>query len=172
MGVSLKAIDYGMVAAMALALIAGPGNALADSEATVLLEAHNRYREDVGVPPLAWSPPLAESAQAWAEHLAATNSFAHSAAGGYGENIWKGTAGAYELSDMVDSWGAEKQYFVSDGVFPAVATTGNWRDVGHYTQIIWRQTTEVGCGLASGQGWDVLVCQYTPPGNYIGQPPL
>jgi len=37
--------------------------------------------------------------------------------------------------------------------------------------MIWRQTTQVGCGLASGKGFDVLVCQYNPPGNWMGQSP-
>ena len=53
--------------------------------------------------------------------------------------------------------------------FPDVSTTGNWQDVGHYTQIIWRNTTRIGCGLASNAQRDVLVCRYSPPGNFIGQ---
>lgn len=142
------------------------------SIAAAIATAHNHYREEVGVAPLQWSDTLAASAQAWADHLAATNRFVHSQGEGYGENIWKGTAGAYSVTDMVRAWGDEKQYFIPNGVFPDVSTTGNWADVGHYTQIIWKDTTEVGCGLATGSGWDVLVCQYAPPGNYTGESPL
>jgi hypothetical protein len=152
----------------------GAGIVLADTESmeTPLLEAHNQYRAEVDVPPLAWSDTLAASAQTWADQLAATDTFAHSDADGYGENIWKGTTGAYSLTSMVESWGSEQEYFIPNATFPDVSTTGNWFDVGHYTQIIWRDTTEVGCGLATGHGWDVLVCQYSPPGNYLGQKPF
>ncbi|MBD2107192.1 SCP-like extracellular [Nodosilinea sp. FACHB-13] len=137
-----------------------------------LLEAHNLYRFEVGVPPLEWSESLANSSQAWADRLSSTNTFAHSDGNGYGENLWQGTAGAYSLADMVRSWGDEQEYFIPDAAFPNLSTTGNWTDVGHYTQIVWRDTTEVGCGLATGNGQDVLVCRYSPPGNYQGQKPF
>lgn len=138
---------------------------------TALLSAHNRYRTEVGISPLQWSDTLAASAQSYAETLAASNRFAHSDTDGYGENLWKGTAGAYSMTDMVNSWGEEKAYFIPNAPFPEVSTTDNWQDVGHYTQIIWEATTEVGCGLATGSGWDILVCHYSPPGNFVGQQP-
>jgi hypothetical protein len=41
---------------------------------------------------------------------------------------------------------------------------------GHYTQIIWRNTTEVGCGMATcSNGSEIWVCNYNPPGNYLRQ---
>ena len=130
-----------------------------------ILSAHNSYRAQVGVPPLQWSDSLAASAQVWANHLAATGTFEHS---GAGENLAEGTAGAFSLTQLVDMWGNEEQNF-KEGTFPDVSTTGNWEDVGHYTQVVWRNTTEVGGGMASGQGNDVLVCHYNPPGNVVGQ---
>jgi len=126
-----------------------------------ILDAHNRYRAEVGVPSLQWSDNLAASAQQWADQLAATGTFQHS---GAGENLVQGTAGAFSVTNLVDMWGSEQQYFVY-GTFPHVSNSGNWSDVGHYTQVIWRNTTEVGCGLASGNGNDVLVCHYNPAGN-------
>ncbi len=136
-----------------------------------LLNAHNRYREEVEVPLLSWSPSLAESAHNWATELVADNRFAHSNSE-YGENLWKGTAGRFSPRQMVESWGNEKQYFIANQPFPNVSTTGNWMDVGHYTQIVWEETTEVGCAIATGHGWDVLVCHYSPPGNFMGEQPF
>lgn len=134
-----------------------------------ILTAHNKYRQAVGVPPLQWSNTVASSAQQWANQLAATRRFQHSNNRRYGENLWMGTAGRFTFMQMVNSWGSEKKYFIPNRTFPNVSSSGNWADVGHYTQIIWRNTTQVGCGLASGGGNDYLVCQYSPPGNVIGQ---
>lgn len=174
MGSQLSKWKGWAIALLTAALVSGTGLALADApepaSATTLTEAHNQYRSEVGVPALQGSEPLARSAQAWADQLAATNTFRHSGSR-YGENLWKGTAGAYSLTERVGSWAAEKRNF-RNGTFPNVSTTGNWADVGHYTQMIWKNTTEVGCGLATGNGWDVLVCQYNPPGNVRGQRPF
>lgn len=139
-----------------------------------ILAAHNRYRADLNIPPLEWSDQLASHAQGWAQHLARRGgrSLVHSSNSsrpGEGENLWMGTSGYYSYTQMVDSWGSEKRYF-KGGTFPHVSTTGNWANVGHYTQIIWKNTQKVGCALATAGGYDILVCRYSPPGNYIGQP--
>jgi len=132
-----------------------------------ILATHNAYRIAVGEDPLVWSTELASYAQDWANYLVANNLFEHSY-GLYGENL---AAGPLTDSQLVDLWGAEKQYFKC-GTFPDVSTTGNWRDVGHYTQMIWPDTEECGCGIASSSTYPyskVLVCEYNPPGNFIGQ---
>jgi len=41
--------------------------------------------------------------------------------------------------------------------------------VGHYTQMIWRNTTEVGCAVAERDDRQILVCRYSPPGNVRGE---
>ena len=130
-----------------------------------ILAEHNQYRAEIGVPPLQWSENLAASAKLWANHLAQTGKFEHS---GAGENLAQGTAGAFSVTQLVDMWVNEKNNF-RNGTFPDVSNTGNWADVGHYTQLIWRNTTEVGCGIATGNGNDVLVCHYNPAGNVVGQ---
>jgi hypothetical protein len=141
------------------------------SMAEEILEAHNKYRAEVNVAPLEWSDSLANNAQEWADYLASLggNQLQHSSNSGEGENLWLGTSGAFTYTQMVDMWGTEKQYFVG-GTFPDVSSTGNWFDVGHYTQIVWENTTEVGCAIANAGGNDILVCRYNPPGNYLGQP--
>ncbi|OKH37243.1 hypothetical protein NIES2101_36605 [Calothrix sp. HK-06] len=137
-----------------------------------ILNAHNRYRAEVGVPPLTWSDTLASHAQDWANHLAANRSFEHSQGTGEGENLWKGTSGSFSYTQMVERWGNEKQYFVM-GPSPNFSTTGNFGDVGHYTQMVWRNTTEVGCAIAEGaDGQTTLVCRYISPGNVTGERPF
>ena len=140
-----------------------------------ILEAHNAERRRVGVMPLLWSVRLSADAKTWAEHLARTNSFEHAPEkrGGppQGENLWMGTARAYSPEDMVGGWIEEKAQFKL-GLFPKVTTTGNWQDVGHYTQLIWHSTTEVGCALVANQADDFLVCRYSPAGNWMGQSPF
>ena len=135
-----------------------------------ILATHNRYRSEVSVPPLTWSAELANDAKTWADRLASPGNRAlqHDPNTDDGENLWMGTAGAFTLTQMLDSWGQEKQYFVN-GVFPNVSSTNQWSDVGHYTQIIWSETTQVGCSLSSNRNFDFLVCRYNPPGNFQGQ---
>ncbi|MDE1905456.1 MAG: hypothetical protein KGH75_03280 [Rhodospirillales bacterium] len=130
-----------------------------------LLAAHNQYRASLGLPPLHWSSRLAEKAQSWAEHLAAIGQLVHS---GSGQNLAMASPGSESLTQLVQLWGSEQANF-TDGVFPDISTTGNWMDVGHYSQMVWRATTEVGCGLAEGNGSDFLVCDYDPPGNVMGE---
>lgn len=138
------------------------------------LASHNRERAALGLAPLRWNDQLAEGADRWAEHLASTGEFRHSPndqGPRLGENIWGGTSGRFTPERMIGLWLAEKQYFKS-GVFPANSTSGNSRDVGHYTQIIWRNSTDVGCSLARGRDEDILVCRYATAGNVWGQSPL
>lgn len=50
--------------------------------------------------------------------------------------------------------------------------------VGHYTQMVWADTSEIGCAVtyyttnSSDATWHhfLLVCNYGPGGNYLGLP--
>ena len=157
------------VAMMCLAAQAATAAPFSDAQKSELLVAHNKYRADLREQPLAWSEDLAAGAQVWADHLAQdVLTLQHSGEAGLGENLAMWSAGRASLTKLVDLWGAEKSYFI-EASFPDVSTTGNWRTVGHYTQMIWRNTTEVGCGVARGGGYDFLVCRYSPQGNYMGE---
>jgi hypothetical protein len=87
---------------------------------------------------------------------------------GQGENLWMGTPGAFSIEEMVGSWSAEKAVFVP-GMVPHVSRTGHFSDIGHYTQMIWRTTTRIGCALHRARAADYLICRYSPPGNVVGQ---
>lgn len=135
-----------------------------------IVAAHNKYRAQVGVPPLRWSGRLADGAQQWAEEIAALSEMRHSGTSGVGENlaVWWGSRPS--LSQLIGMWGDEKSEF-HPGRFPNVSVTGNWKSVAHYTQMIWRDTTEVGCGSASNAAKVFFVCWYSPQGNFLGQIP-
>ena len=142
-----------------------------------ILAAHNRYRAAVGVPALQWSDGLAAGAQQWADYLASTRQLQHSdrrrrhpsnGTPGVGENLAADWHGLYTVTQLVSLWGDERRYFVR-GIFPNVSSTGNWEDVAHYTQVVWRNTKQVGCGVARGYGNIVMVCRYSPLGNLDGQ---
>ena len=136
-----------------------------------MLNQHNTYRSALQLPPLTWSPALAKDALAWAQHLAEIDKGQHdmSIRGREGENLWWGTADAYSYTEMVTYWGNERNSF-KYGVFPDIATSKSAM-VGHYTQMVWKNTTTVGCALASSGSTDYLVCRYAVPGNVLGEKP-
>jgi hypothetical protein len=139
-----------------------------------ILAVHNRERSGLGLVPLAWNPALARSARRWADYLAATGRFEHAPenyAAPQGENLWAGSKGYFTPEAMVSAWIREKRFF-RPGRFPDNSTTGRVEDVGHYTQLVWRATTEVGCAEASGTSEDILVCRYAEAGNYRGEQPF
>ncbi len=145
-----------------------PGGSL-DPISARILASHNAERSRLGIAPLAWNPQLAQQARAWAQSLSARRMFHHSRnSGGAGESLWMGTSGAYSPEEMIEAFIEEKRYF-RPGRFPGVSRTGRWSDVGHYTQLIWPATRELGCALVKGRSDDVLVCRYFPAGNVIGQ---
>ncbi len=158
----MKRLAYAALALLTTA--AGP----ADFQARVLAE-HNRARAAVGAPPLAWNNRLSSDAIAWGMTLARERRWEHDGNNDdEGENLWMGTAGAFTVEEMIGSWAGERRDY-RPGVFPNIARPGrSWHDVGHYTQMIWARTTEVGCGLVRGDGSDYLVCRYSPPGNVMG----
>ena len=139
--------------------------------ASRLLAAHNIERDRTGAARLRWSNKLAQDANAWALRLAREGRLEHASGEqrrGSGENLWMGSARKYSAEDMIGGFVNERDKFRA-GIFPQVSRTGNWADVGHYTQLIWPGTQEVGCAVAAGEMNDVLVCRYFPAGNIIGE---
>ncbi len=139
---------------------------------TRVLAMHNRERAAVGAPPLAWDPALAMAAASYGPALAARDRLAHSpreSRPGQRENLAMGSTSYYGVEDLVGFWVEEKRHF-QRGVFPNVSRTGRWADVAHYTQMVWKSTTNVGCALHNGGDRSYLICRYSPPGNADGRP--
>jgi hypothetical protein len=141
-----------------------------DPFAMRMLKAHNAERAAFGAPPLEWSGVLAANAREFAGALARTGRLAHASRTGRGverENINQGMLG-WNVDQMLANWLRERANFVP-GTFPNVSRTGRWDDIGHYSQMIWPTTEEVGCGLVPGSGFQWLVCRYSPGGNRDGE---
>lgn len=148
---------------------------IGEVDSTAIVAAHNRWRTETGVPELTWSESLADVARNWAEQLSSSGCRLQHSGGGYGENIYKVSPvvwsnGHREIQNrsprqIVDGWAAERQDYDYDN------NTCNGI-CGHYTQLVWRDSTEVGCAAAlcpdRSQIW---VCNYAPVGNVDGQKP-
>ncbi|WP_309601951.1 CAP domain-containing protein [Sphingomonas sp.] len=137
-----------------------------------ILAMHNQERAAVGAPPMVWDETLAQSAASYGPTLASLRQLRHSPRDtrpGQRENLAMGSSGHYDYQAMTGFWINEKRHFVP-GQFPNVSRTGNWEDVAHYTQMIWKGTTHVGCALQRGGDLDYLICRYSPPGNADGRP--
>lgn len=166
---TIKTLSAALCVATTALVHPAEASSMSQEQRNELLAAQNRDRAAVGVAPLVWSDRLSASAQVWAGNLAQRGGgMVHSGTTQTGENIAMWTAGRASLTQLVNLWGDERRHFIH-APFPHVSRTGNWRDVGHYTQIVWRNTREVGCALASGGGRDYLVCQYYPQGNMMGE---
>ncbi len=137
-----------------------------------MLDAHNEVRALVDVAPLTWSSSLARSAQGWASTLKKRGCIMeHDAHTKYGENIyvyWTGGASGTSYlktpSFVVGRFASEKTFYNY-----SKNTCRRGEDCGHYTQIVWADTTEVGCGVSMCfDGYiqtEVWVCRYNPAGN-------
>jgi len=129
-------------------LILLAGTAGASSLSHDMLAAHNAVRARVGVPPLAWSARLAARAQDWADHLLARRQFMHRPKSPYGENLFEIDGGTASPAQVVRSWASEsRDYDHSSNRCSGVC--------GHYTQVVWGDTKEVGCAVARGGGREV-----------------
>lgn len=129
------------------------------------LRLHNEERARVGVPPLRWSSKLARYAESWARHLAKSGDFEHRSRSVaiYGENLFRGDV-ASTPGDAARLWMEERALYRGEALEREDLMT-----VGHYTQIIWRDTTHVGFGVAQGPDGLVVVANYSPGGNRSGQ---
>jgi pathogenesis-related protein 1 len=148
------------------------GSDLSSQEVRQVVDMHNRIRADVGVGPVSWSNKLAAYAQRWADRLASTHcALKHRPSSGEwkqlcGENLFMGTVGRYGVVDAVKAWESEKAHYRGQPLHPSDSY-----DIGHYTQMVWRHSKQIGCAKAECLGNLIVVCNYDPPGNVLGQKP-
>ncbi|MEO7916884.1 MAG: CAP domain-containing protein [Dokdonella sp.] len=138
------------------------------------LMAHNAARRQVipaaatPIPPITWSTSLAATAQAYASQCI----WAHSGAAGLGENLAAAAPWSDQHLASAMDWASE----IVDYNYAANSCPPN-AQCGHYTQMAWAATTQVGCGTTNCAvntpfvppqqfpQWTYTVCNYTPPGN-------
>lgn len=143
-----------------------------DAFAIEFVTAHNAARgraeptPDPALPDVTWDDDLAVYAQQWSGNCV----FEHST-GETGENIAVDSR-SVRPTDIVDYWFSE----ISDYNYEKNTCARN-AQCGHYTQIVWRDTAKIGCAktvcsnipdFGAGEFW---VCEYDPPGNWVGERP-
>ncbi|KAL8425129.1 hypothetical protein Efla_006090 [Eimeria flavescens] len=94
--------------------------------------------------------------------------FKHSQGSGFGENLFMSGASDAACASAVGAWYSEIRVF--NGKYPG----GKWTlEAGHFTQLMWSTSTKLGCAKTlQCQGKTIIVCNYGPPGNWVGQPPF
>jgi len=154
--------------------ITNTGSAITTAEAKQMVDFHNKVRGEVGVGQVTWSPQIAQFAQQWADHLASTGQFAHrpNSQQKYGENLAGGMGYANPVANGLQQWYSEKKLYRPAGAPFSMALMS----AGHYSQMVWRGSTQIGAGKAvcrTGRyrGWTIIVCNYNPRGNMVGQTP-
>ena len=158
----------------------GANTGAGSNPATEMPAAHNKARASAkptpkpALPPLTWSPEAAKVAQAYAAEC----KFEHNKnRGKYGENLAAAAPpGSKTNAEAVEDWASE----ASDYSY-ASNTCAPGKVCGHYTQVVWRDTKHVGCATvmcnknspfgSQFPTWQLWVCNYTPPGNFVGQKP-
>ncbi len=130
------------------------------------LAAHNAHRANHCAPPLTWSDDIAAASQAWADRLRdAGCAFEHNPRTRYGENLaFFAPAGQLDATAVVRGWYDEITKYDFD-------RPGFDFSTGHFTQVVWKNTRKMGCGVAQCGGGELWVCNYDPPGNFEGQYP-
>ncbi|KAI3437418.1 SCP domain-containing protein, partial [Psidium guajava] len=134
------------------------------------LDAHNQARVEVGVAPLRWSPDLAAATSRLVRYQRDRMScnFANLTASRYGGNqLWAGGEGLAPRA-AVGVWVREKDYYDH-----ASNTCEAGHQCGVYTQVVWRNSSDVGCAQAMcpKEAASLTICFYNPPGNVVGERP-
>ncbi|KAF1408639.1 Peptidase inhibitor 16, partial [Spheniscus humboldti] len=148
---------------------------LSDEEKKIILDGHNKYRSQVSPPAMdmlkmSWDTELEAFAQAYAEKCIWDH---NKERGRRGENLFA-MAPTLDLEFAVEDWNGEEKYY---NLTTSTCVPGQM--CGHYTQVVWASTHQIGCGAKFCETIDgietedmyLLVCNYYPPGNMKGRKP-
>ncbi|NXP49897.1 PI16 inhibitor, partial [Heliornis fulica] len=148
---------------------------LSDEEKKIILDGHNKYRSQVSPPAvdmlkMSWDTELEAFAQAYAEKCIWDH---NKERGRRGENLFA-MAPTLDLEFAVEDWNGEEKFY---NLTTSTCVPGQM--CGHYTQVVWASTHQIGCGAhfcekISGietEDMYLLVCNYYPPGNMKGRKP-
>ena len=137
-------------------------NGLTRGEITEILNVHNLVRAGLTLPQLTWDCKLADLAQDWANKGVTQ----HREDTIYGESIFVSAARDAAAVASVNRWVQEKANWNNSKGKCAKGMTCT-----HYTQIVWKTTTRIGCGInrnVPGKWKTMVVCNYDPAGNNPG----
>ena len=142
--------------------------ALTSTEQQVFLDKHNQLRAMHDSPAMAWDGDVATFAQGHCDELKNEDKFEHSEDSGYGENLYKswGKGRDVAAADSVQGWYDEIQDY-------NYANSGFSMATGHFTQVVWKKSVKLGCAISdkmdNGMSVVWVCCNYSPPGNYMGE---
>jgi pathogenesis-related protein 1 len=156
--------------ALAMAVVAmAATTTMAQNSPEDYVALHNAARAEVGVGQVWWDATLQGYAEWYADQRRGDCAGQHSQGSGYGENLYWGPGGwPWSGVDAVNLWVAEREFYDYNS-----NTCSGPYGCGHYTQVVWRDTTYIGCArVECDNNLGVFItCNYWPPGNWEGQWP-
>jgi len=137
------------------------------AEWAATLKLHNAKRKIHGTPALKWNATLADQAQAWANQCG----FTHDDFDGFGENLYWGSNA--NGSDATEWWYAEVKFYDWNNPIESFnqGIADRSRETRHFTQVVWKATTTLGCGIQQCGDRKYVVCRYKPQGNFNAMNP-
>ena len=139
------------------------------------LNSHNRFRSLHGSPALIWNEAIAAGARNWSEFLSQNQGLIHDTSHNLGESLDSvifdaaqppicnnvSQSSCFRCSQIVEAWYNESSnYNFTQGV-PIDPNKKYLR----FTQLVWRYSTDLGVGVASGRNRHYIVARYSPKGN-------
>ncbi len=159
---------YKLINVICASLLFVTSNVFASPIAKDALKIHNQIRALDKQKPLVWNKELQKISQDWANKLASTcEIYHHSGQTSFGENLYYYSEST-TIKKVVKDWASERDFYDYQ---KNSCQTG--QQCGHYKQVVWKDTTDVGCGVQScADGSQIWVCAYFPAGNIIGERPF
>lgn len=159
-----------VIAAVLALVLPSTAHAVAANPVATAVDLINANRAKHGAAPLTLDPEVSRTAQEWADHLQATDTFDHRPDNPYSENLFAVGSRNRPLEKIaakaIDNWYAEsrgydytREYTLEDVDYSRL----------HFTAMVWQSSTLVGVGLAQGPSGTFVVVNFAKRGNTIGK---